>query len=49
MEHSMYTIGKLTTVWQKNPNRESVEEMVMGTEVFYEIAKELQRRTESML
>jgi len=45
----MYTIGKMSTVWQKNPNKDVAEEMVMGAEVFYEITKELRRRTESML
>jgi hypothetical protein len=46
----MYTIGKLITVWQKNPsNKDYMNEILMGTEAFYEIAKELQRRSESML
>lgn len=49
MEQSMYTIGKLTTAWQKNPNEALIDEVVMGTEVFHAIAKELKQRTKSML
>jgi hypothetical protein len=49
MEQSMYTIGKLVTTWQKSPNEALIDEVVMGTEVFHAIAKELKQRTKSML
>jgi hypothetical protein len=44
MEHSMFTIGKCITAWQKSPTEEMLDEVVMGAEAFYEIAKELRRR-----
>ena len=40
----MYTIGKLITVWQKSQNNDALDEVVLGTEAFYAIAKELKRR-----
>jgi hypothetical protein len=41
----MYTIGKLITEWQKNPNSEALlDEVEMGAEAFLAIAKELKRR-----
>lgn len=40
----MYTIGKLITEWQKSHNQELLDEVVMGTEVFHAIAKELKKR-----
>jgi hypothetical protein len=49
MEQSMYTIGKLVTTWQKSPNEALIDEVVLGTEVFNAIAKELKQRTKSML
>lgn len=45
----MYTIGRLITTWQKNPNEALIDEVVLGTEVFNAIAKELKQRTKSML
>ena len=45
MEQSMYTIGKLITGWQKNPNSSAyIDEILLGTEAFHAIAKELKRR-----
>ena len=49
MEQSMYTIGKLITTWQRSPNEDVIAEVVMGTEVFHAIAKELQQRGKSVL
>lgn len=42
----MYTIGKLMTEWQKNPNSSDalLDEVEMGAEAFLAIAKELKRR-----
>jgi len=40
----MYTIGKLITEWQKSHNNDLLDEVVMGTEVFNAIAKELKKR-----
>jgi hypothetical protein len=41
----MYTIGKLITDWQKNPSNESfLDEILLGTEAFHAIAKELKKR-----
>jgi hypothetical protein len=41
----MYTIGKLITEWQKNPsNNALLDEVLMGTEAFHAIAKELKKR-----
>ena len=44
MEHSMFTIGKCISAWQKNPSDEMLDEVVMGAEAFHAIAKELRRR-----
>lgn len=45
MEHSMYTIGKCITEWQKSPNSDALlDEVEMGAEAFLAIAKELKRR-----
>jgi hypothetical protein len=45
MEHSMYTIGKLITEWQKNPSSDALlDEVLMGAEAFHAIAKELKKR-----
>jgi hypothetical protein len=41
----MYTIGKLITEWQKNQrNDAALDELLLGTEAFHAIAKELKRR-----
>jgi hypothetical protein len=41
----MYTIGKLITEWQKNPNSDVLlDEVLLGAEAFYAIAKELKKR-----
>lgn len=41
----MYTVGKLITEWQKNPNSEALlDEVELGAEAFLAIAKELKRR-----
>mgnify|MGYP003350135424 CR=1 FL=1 len=45
MEHSMYTIGKLITEWQKSPNSDALlDEVELGAEALLAIAKELKRR-----
>jgi hypothetical protein len=44
MEHSMFTIGKCISAWQKSPTDEMLDEVVMGAEAFHAIAKELRRR-----
>jgi hypothetical protein len=40
----MYTIGKCITDWQKNRNDAALDEVLMGSEAFYAIAKELKKR-----
>jgi hypothetical protein len=41
----MYTIGKLITEWQKNQSNDAVlDEVLLGAEAFYAIAKELKKR-----
>ena len=45
MEHSMYTIGKLITEWQKSPNDVLLDEILLGAEAFHAIAKELKKRS----
>jgi hypothetical protein len=40
----MYTIGKLITDWQKSHNDALLDEVVLGTEAFHAIAKELKKR-----
>ena len=49
MEQSMYTIGKHITVWQRSQSKADLDEVVMGAEAFYAIARELKRRSESRL
>jgi len=45
MEHSMYTIGKLMTEWQRSQNSDSLlDEVELGAEAFLAIAKELRSR-----
>lgn len=41
----MYTIGKCITGWQRSQNADLLDEVVMGTEVFYAIARELKKRS----
>ena len=41
----MYTIGKLISTWQKNPNDAAIDEVILGAEVFLAIGKELKKRT----
>ncbi len=45
----MYTIGKLITEWQKSHNKDLLDEVVLGTEVFNAIAKELKKRAQCVL
>jgi hypothetical protein len=40
----MFTIGKSITEWQRNNNSQMLDEVVLGAEAFYAIAKELKRR-----
>jgi hypothetical protein len=41
----MFTIGKLITEWQRSQNNDALlDEVLMGTEAFHAIAKELKRR-----
>ena len=49
MEQSMYTIGKHITIWQRNQTQADLDEVLMGAEAFYAIAKELKRRSSSSL
>jgi hypothetical protein len=45
----MYTIGKHITIWQRNQSKADIDEVLMGAETFHAIAKELKRRTTSVL
>ena len=45
----MFTIGKHTTTWQRSQNPSDLDELVMGAEAFHAIAKELKRRSQSVL
>lgn len=49
MEQAMFTIGKEITEWQRNRTSASLDEVLMGSEVFFEIAKELKRREQGVL
>jgi hypothetical protein len=49
MEQAMFTIGKHITVWQRQQSKADLDEVVLGAEAFYAIAKELKRRAESTL
>lgn len=40
----MFTIGKSITEWQRSNNSQILDEVVLGAEAFYAIAKELKRR-----
>ena len=44
MEHSMYVIGKSLTQWQKTNDKTQLDEVLLGSEAFYTIAKELKKR-----
>lgn len=43
-ETSMYTIGKHLNQWTKSQDPVDLEEVVLGAEAFYAIAKELKKR-----
>jgi hypothetical protein len=45
----MYTIGKHITIWQRQQSEADLDEILMGAEVFHAIAKELKRRSKSVL
>ena len=45
METSMYTIGKHITVWQRQQSDADLDEVLMGAEAFYALAKELKKRS----
>ena len=45
----MFTIGKHITIWQRNQSEADLDEVLMGSEVFYAIARELKRRSKTML
>lgn len=45
----MYTIGRHITVWQRQQSEADLEEILMGAEAFYAIAKELKRRSKTVL
>jgi hypothetical protein len=49
MEQSMYTIGKHITIWQRQQSEADLDEILMGAESFHAIAKELKRRSKSVL
>ena len=49
MEQSMYTIGRHITTWQRQQSEADLDEVLIGAEAFYAIAKELKRRTNSKL
>jgi hypothetical protein len=45
----MFTIGKHITSWQRNQTQADLDELLMGAEAFYAIARELKRRSSSSL
>lgn len=45
MEQSMYILGKNLTSWQKHQSDADLDELLMGAEAFYAIAKELKKRS----
>lgn len=49
MEQSMYTIGKHITIWQRQQSDADLNEILMGAEAFYAIAKELKKRSALVL
>ena len=48
MEQSMFTIGKHITSWQKTQSEADLDEVVLGSEAFHAIAKELKRRSDGI-
>lgn len=45
----MFVIGRHITTWQRQQSQADLDEVVMGAEAFYAIAKELKRRSTSTL
>jgi len=45
----MFILGRHLTTWQRNQSQADIDEVVMGAEAFYAIAKELKRRSQSVL
>jgi hypothetical protein len=45
----MYTIGRHITIWQRQQSEADLDEILMGAEAFYAIAKELKRRSNTKL
>ena len=45
----MFSIGKHITSWQRGQNQADLDEVLMGAEAFYAIAKELKRRSNPVL
>jgi len=41
----MYILGKNLTGWQKHQSDADLDELLMGAEAFYAIAKELKKRS----
>ena len=44
----MFTIGKHITSWQRSQNEADLDEVLLGSEAFYVIAKELKRRSDGI-
>lgn len=49
MENSMFTIGKHISSWQRNQSNADLDEVLLGSEAFYAIARELKRRSTPMI
>lgn len=49
MEQSMFILGKHLTAWQRQQSEADLDEVLLGAEAFYAIAKELKRRSNSAL
>jgi hypothetical protein len=47
MEQAMFTIGKNISTWQRHQSQADLDEVVMGAEAFYAIARELKKRSNS--
>lgn len=45
----MFIIGKHITAWQRQQSEADLDEVLMGAESFYAIAKELKRRSNPVL
>jgi hypothetical protein len=45
MEQAMFTIGKNISTWQRHQSQADLDEVVMGAEAFYAIARELKKRS----